>query len=186
MRYWLARLSCAVETFIANQSQRNRVTGISHPTGAETVWWEGTVPANSVVVIHTGDHRDRYLLLHCLLIPKTVSDGFASGADVLPGPPGPLNASHMLRGYTDGDIMSAATLRGEILYTSLGWDGATSPGQYHNFCQLKTRAEVGLPLRLYAANTTGALEIKNDSGTPYTGLVIVQALPQLNALVPIQ
>ena len=185
MRDRVARSSHAIEAGWANQSQRGRLSGRTHPTGAELFTWEGVAQANSTVVLQTGDHRDRYLLVHANLLTRAFANSFVAGADPLPGPPDPANGSHLLRSYTGVDAQNSALLRGELFYTSLGWDGSSSPGQYQTFIHFKKRYEDDLDVSLYASKDTGALEIKNNSGTEYIGVVVVMVLPQLNALVPL-
>ena len=186
MRDRVGRLSHIGEVSFASGTEKDRRSATTHPTGAETFVWEGLIEPTQQKTLQTGDFRDRYLIVHGNLLRKDFYDAPPSGLDALPGPPGPSNASHKLYLYDGPDTQNSVICRGELFYTSLGWDlTVPAPTPYQVFQKLPTRGGAASELRLYANFSTGAIELYNPGGQTFSGVLIVTALPQLNALVPI-
>lgn len=186
MRDRVGRTSHIIELGHGSGSNRDRRSATTHPTGAEIFVWEGVIRPNELKAIQLGDFRDRYILPFGNLLREDFYDGGGAGLDPVPGPAGPTNISHMLVLYTGVDSQYSAICRGEPFYTGLGWDGTSPSGSaYQTYQTLTTRGGNATSLKLYAANTTGSLEMMNTGTNTYAGVLMCMALPQLNALVPI-
>lgn len=186
MRNRDARASHAVESNFATASFSQRLTPTSWPTGGNEVWIEVLSATGTTITLDTSlDYLDRHLILngtfHMVALPNYV----------IPNVTGAANLSNKLFPLpNDAFYNTSGVFYGEMFYTSRGWDGTTlrtAPmPDINNYAQpLAPDTREARSLFFFANPFTGALMLKNTSGSPYQGVLHVKASPQLNALVSV-
>ena len=186
MRNRDARASHAVESNFATGSFSTRLTPTSWPTGGNEVWIEVlSLDATTITLDSSLDYLDRHLILsgqlHVCALPNYV----------IPNGTGATNQSNRLFPLPNDVVYNpSGVFQGDIFYTSRGWDGTTPRGvgfsDINNYARpLAPDTRLERTVYVFANPFTGALMIKNASGSTYQGVLHVKASPQLNALVSV-
>jgi len=187
MRNRDARASHAVESDFGTNSFSARTTPTSWPTGASEKWLELVIPIGSTVTLDSSqDYLDRHLILSGkfnLVTPPDYMVPNVTGANNKSN----IIAPHGIALLAEQDI---SEFRGDMFYTSRGWDGTTPKGvgfsDINNFAQPRSVYNNALkPLYIFVNPFTGALMAQNGSGIYAQGVLHIKASPQLNALVSV-
>lgn len=187
MRNRDARASHGVEADFGTGSFSNRTTPTSWPTGGNEKWIELVIPIGATATLDSSmDYLDRHLILSGKFNLVTPPDY------MVPNVTGANNKSNIIAPHgvallADQDI---GEFRGDLFYTSRGWDGTTLKGMgfsdINNYAQPRSvYNNVFRPLYIFVNPFTGSLMAKNDSGIYTQGVLHVKASPQLNALVSV-
>ncbi len=186
MRNRDARASHAVESNFASASFSQRLTPTSWPTGGNDIWIEVLSTTGTTITLDTSlDYLDRHLILSGTL------NVAALPSYVIPNVTGAANLSNTLFPLPNDVVYNpSGVFYGEVFYTSRGWDGTTPRGvgfsDINNYARpLAPDTRLERTLYLFANPFTGALMLKNSSGSTYQGVLHVKASPQLNALVSV-
>jgi len=186
MRNRDARASHAVEANFASGSFSQRLTPTSWPTGSNEIWIEVlSLDATTMTLDSSLDYLDRHLILSGQFHPCPLPNY------VVPNGSGATNQSNRLFPLpNDVFYTPSSVFQGDVFYTSRGWDGTTPRGpgfsDINNFAQpLAPDTKAYRQLFVFVNPFTGALLLKNATGSVQQGVLHVKASPQLNALVSV-